>query len=47
MNPIEWLMGGGGRKSPVLLAVKPPRARARTRLGVVNILGSIAVAAPF
>ena len=47
MNPIEWLAGGQGGKSPVLLAVTPPRTGERTLLGVENLLGSIAVPEPF
>ena len=36
-----------GRKSPVLLAVTPPRTGERTLLGVENLLQSIAVPEPF
>ena len=35
------------RKTPVLLAVTPPRTGERTMLGVENMLGSIAVPEPF
>ena len=35
------------RKTPVLLAVTPPRTGERTMLGVENLLGSIAVPEPF
>ncbi len=36
-----------GRRSPVLLAITPPRTGERTLLGVENLLGSIAVPEPF
>ena len=48
LNPKEILFGDAeGKKSPVLLAVTPPRAGERTLLGVENMLSSIAVPEPF
>ncbi len=48
LNPKNILFGGDeDKKSPVLLAVTPPRAGERTLLGVENMLGSIAVPEPF
>ena len=48
LNPKEILFGDDtGKKSPVLLAVTPPRAGERTLLGVENLLQSIAVPEPF
>ena len=48
LNPKEILFGNDrDRKSPVLLAVTPPRAGERTLLGVENLLQSIAVPEPF
>ena len=46
LNPIRWLLNDK-KKSPVLLAVTPPRSGERTLLGVENMLGSIAVPEPF
>ena len=40
-------MNDTDKKSPVLLAVTPPRTGERTLLGVENMLGSIAVPEPF
>ena len=47
LNPKEILFGDHTKKSPVLLAVTPPRAGERTMLGVENMLQSIAVPEPF
>ena len=48
LNPKNILFGGDEeKKSPVLLAVTPPRTGERTLLGVENLLGSIAVPEPF
>ena len=47
VNPLKWLMNDEGKKTPVLLAVTPPRTGERTLLGVENMLGSIAVPEPF
>ena len=47
LNPIRRLFGNDDDKTPVLLAVTPPRAGERTLLGVENLLGSIAVPEPF
>ena len=47
LNPIRWLLNDRNEKSPVLLAVTPPRTGERTLLGVENLLGSIAVPEPF
>ena len=48
LNPKEILFGDDqDKKSPVLLAVTPPRAGERTLLGVENLLQSIAVPEPF
>ena len=48
LNPKEILFGGDeDKKSPVLLAVTPPRTGERTLLGVENLLQSIAVPEPF
>ncbi len=46
LNPMKWLQDVN-EKTPVLLAVMPPRAGERTLLGVENMLGSIAVPEPF
>ena len=46
LNPIRRLFGSDD-KTPVLLAVTPPRSGERTLLGVENLLGSIAVPEPF
>ena len=45
-NPINWLLADE-KKTPVLLAVTPPRTGERTMLGVENMLQSIAVPEPF
>ena len=48
LNPIRRLFGSDDKeKSPVLLAVTPPRTDERTLLGVENMLQSIAVPEPF
>ena len=48
LNPKNILFGGDeDKKSPVLLAVTPPRTGERTLLGVENLLQSIAVPEPF
>ena len=47
MNPMHILFGDRDKKSPVLLAVTPPRTGERTLLGVENLLQSIAVPEPF
>ncbi|MYD94454.1 MAG: hypothetical protein F4Y02_12360, partial [Chloroflexi bacterium] len=47
LNPIRRLFGNDDGKTPVLLAVTPPRDGERTLLGVENLLGSIAVPEPF
>ena len=48
INISKALFGDGrNRRSPVLLAVTPPRAGERTLLGVENLLQSIAVPEPF
>ena len=48
LNPKELLFGDdSGEKTPVLLAVTPPRTGERTLLGVENLLQSIAVPEPF
>ena len=47
LNPIRRLFGNDDDKTPVLLAVTPPRDGERTLLGVENLLGSIAVPEPF
>ena len=48
LNPKNILFGSDeGKKSPVLLAVTPPRTGERTLLGVENLLQSIAVPEPF
>ena len=47
LNPIKRLSDDRDRKTPVLLAVTPPRTGERTTLGVENMLGSIAVPEPF
>ena len=48
LNPKNLLFGTDeGKKSPVLLAVTPPRTGERTLLGVENLLQSIAVPEPF
>ncbi len=47
LNPIRRLFGNDDDKTPVLLAVTPPREGERTLLGVENLLGSIAVPEPF
>ena len=46
LNPIKKLFGKDD-KTPVLLAVTPPRTGERTMLGVENMLQSIAVPEPF
>ena len=48
LDPRRILSGGERRsRSPVLLAVTPPRRGERTLLGVENLLGSIAIPEPF
>ena len=48
LDPRELLFGGERRtRTPVLLAVTPPRKGERTLLGVENLLGSIAIPEPF
>ena len=48
LNPKKILFGSDrGKKTPVLLAVTPPRTGERTLLGVENLLQSIAVPEPF
>ena len=48
LDPLRILSGGERRsRSPVLLAVTPPRKGERTLLGVENLLGSIAIPEPF
>ena len=48
LNPKKLLFGDdSGEKTPVLLAVTPPRTGERTLLGVENLLQSIAVPEPF
>ena len=47
LNPIDRLFGSEDAKTPVLLAVTPPRTGERTLLGVENLLQSIAVPEPF
>ena len=47
LNPIKRLSDDRDRKTPVLLAVTPPRTGERTMLGVENLLGSIAVPEAF
>ena len=48
LNPREILFGEDTKeKTPVLLAVTPPRTGERTLLGVENLLQSIAVPEPF
>ena len=48
LNTKNLLFGtDGGKKSPALLAVTPPRTGERTLLGVENLLQSIAVPEPF
>ena len=47
LNPIKRLFDDRNRKTPVLLAVTPPRTGERTMLGVENMLQSIAVPEPF
>ena len=47
LHPIRRLFGNDDDKTPVLLAVTPPRSGERTLLGVENLLGSIAVPEPF
>ena len=48
INISKALFGDGrNQRSPVLLAVTPPRAGERTLLGVENLLQSIAVPEPF
>ena len=48
LNPMNILFGSDrGKKSPVLLAVTPPRTGERTLLGVENLLNSLAVPEPF
>ena len=47
LNPVKRLFDECNRKTPVLLAVTPPRTGERTMLGVENMLQSIAVPEPF
>ena len=47
LNPVRRLFGNDDDRTPVLLAVTPPRSGERTLLGVENLLGSIAVPEPF
>ena len=47
LNPVKRLFDDRNRKTPVLLAVTPPRTGERTMLGVENMLQSIAVPEPF
>ena len=47
LNFFKRLSDDRDRKTPVLLAVTPPRTGERTMLGVENMLGSIAVPEPF
>ena len=48
LNPKDILLGTNReKKTPVLLAVTPPRAGERTLLGVENLLQSVAVPEPF
>ena len=48
LNPKNILFGDdSGKKTPILLAVTPPRTGERTLLGVENLLQSIAVPEPF
>ena len=48
LNIKKALFGDGrNRRTPVLLAVTPPRAGERTLLGVENLLQSVAVPEPF
>ena len=48
LNPKNLLFGDDAeKKSPVLLAVTPPRTGERTLLGVENLLQSVAVPEPF
>ncbi len=47
LNPKHILFGQTTPRSPVLLAVTPPRTGERTLLGVENLLQSIAVPEPF
>ena len=47
LNPIRWISDDDKTKTPVLLAVTPPRTGERTMLGVENMLQSIAVPEPF
>ena len=47
LNPLKILSGRSHSRTPVLLAVTPPRTGERTLLGVENMLSSIAVPEPF
>ena len=47
LNLIKRFFGDDRNKTPVLLAVTPPRTGERTMLGVENMLQSIAVPEPF
>ncbi len=47
LNPLNWFADESKKRSPVLLAVTPPRKDERTMLGVENMLQSIAVPEPF
>ncbi len=47
LNFFKRLSDDRDRKTPVLLAVTPPRTGERTLLGAENMLGSIAVPEPF
>ena len=47
LNPFKWIPDDDKTKTPVLLAVTPPRTGERTMLGVENMLQSIAVPEPF
>ena len=47
LNPMKWLSDDSKKKTPVLLAVTPPRTGERTMLGVENMLQSVAVPEPF
>jgi len=47
LNPIKRFFEDDRNKTPVLLAVTPPRTGERTMLGVENMLQSIAVPEPF
>ena len=47
LDPVKRFLGDDRNRTPVLLAVTPPRAGERTMLGVENMLQSIAVPEPF